>query len=32
MLAINDAIGFAPSCTLTSFQISTDRIRRYLDK
>ena len=32
MLAINDAIGFAPACTLTSFQLSTDGIRRYLDR
>lgn len=32
MLAINDAIGFVPQYTLTSYQLATEKVRRYLDR
>lgn len=32
VLGINDAIGFVPQYTLTSYQVSTEKVRRYLDR
>ena len=31
MLGINDAIGFVPQYTLTSYQLATDQVRQYLE-
>ena len=31
-VAANDAIGFVPQYTLTSYQLATEKVRRYLDR